>query len=30
VPEAEVQAYGMQSITNLIVRRKYGEGRTSA
>jgi len=28
VPEAEVQAYGMQSITNLIVRRKYGEGRT--
>ena len=27
VPEAEVQAYGMQSITNLIVRRKYGEGR---
>jgi len=28
VPAAEVQAYGMQSITNLIVRRKYGEGRT--
>lgn len=25
VPEAEVQAYGMQSITNLIVRRRYGE-----
>jgi hypothetical protein len=26
VPEAEVRAYGMESITNLIVRRKYGEG----
>jgi succinyl-diaminopimelate desuccinylase len=26
VPEAEVQAYGMQSITNLIVRRPYGQG----
>ncbi|MFT3780312.1 MAG: ArgE/DapE family deacylase [Ottowia sp.] len=26
VPEAEVRAYGMQSITNLIVRRRYGEG----
>jgi succinyl-diaminopimelate desuccinylase len=26
VPEAEVQAYGMQSITNLIVRRPYGPG----
>lgn len=25
VPEAEVQAYGMQSITNLIVRRRYGD-----
>ena len=24
VPEAEVQAYGLQSITNLIVRRPYG------
>ncbi|GAA0774289.1 M20/M25/M40 family metallo-hydrolase [Castellaniella ginsengisoli] len=24
VPEAEVQAYGMRSITNLIVRRRYG------
>ena len=24
VPAAEVQAYGMQSITNLIVRRRYG------
>jgi len=30
VPEAEVQAYGLQSITNLIVRRKYGAGRTIA
>ena len=26
VPAAEVQAYGMQSITNLIVRRTYGSG----
>ncbi len=33
VPQAEVQAYGMQSITNLIVRRPYGpagSGRTVA
>ena len=30
VPAAEVQAQGMQSITNLIVRRRYGEGRTVA
>jgi len=30
VPEAEVQAHGLQSITNLIVRRRYGEGRTIA
>ena len=31
VPEAEVKAYGMQSITNLIVRRKYSdEGKTIA
>jgi len=30
VPQAEVQAYGLQSITNLIVRRQYGEGRTIA
>lgn len=30
VPQAQVQAYGLQSITNLIVRRKYGEGRTVA
>ena len=26
VPAAEVLAYGMQSITNLIVRRRYGAG----
>jgi acetylornithine deacetylase/succinyl-diaminopimelate desuccinylase-like protein len=26
VPEAEVKAYGMESITNLIVRRPYGDG----
>ena len=26
VPQAEVEAYGMQSITNLIVRRPYGKG----
>ncbi|EFQ35668.1 peptidase family M20/M25/M40 [Colletotrichum graminicola M1.001] len=26
VPEAEVRAYGMESITNLIVRRRYGDG----
>jgi acetylornithine deacetylase/succinyl-diaminopimelate desuccinylase-like protein len=26
VPEAEVLAYGMQSITNLIVRRRYADG----
>jgi succinyl-diaminopimelate desuccinylase len=30
VPEAEVKAAGLQSITNLIVRRKYGAGRTIA
>jgi succinyl-diaminopimelate desuccinylase len=30
VPAAEVQAYGLQSITNLIVRRHYGAGRTVA
>lgn len=30
VPQAEVQAAGLQSITNLIVRRRYGEGRTIA
>ncbi|MBT9487880.1 MAG: M20/M25/M40 family metallo-hydrolase [Rubrivivax sp.] len=26
VPASDVQAYGMQSITNLVVRRRYGEG----
>ena len=26
VPTAEVQAYGMESITNLIVRRRFGDG----
>lgn len=30
VPSAEVKAYGLESITNLIVRRKYGPGRTIA
>ena len=30
VPQAEVQAQGLQSITNLVVRRRYGEGRTIA
>lgn len=30
VPEAEVKAYGLQSITNLIVRRHYGDGPTIA
>ncbi len=30
VPEAEVRSAGLQSITNLIVRRRYGEGRTIA
>ncbi len=30
VPEAEVKAAGLQSITNLIVRRPYGEGPTIA
>jgi acetylornithine deacetylase/succinyl-diaminopimelate desuccinylase-like protein len=29
VPAAEVHAVGLQTITNLIVRRRYGEGRTS-
>jgi succinyl-diaminopimelate desuccinylase len=27
VPQAEVQAAGLQSITNLVVRRKYGAGK---
>ena len=30
VPASEVQAAGLQSITNLIVRREYGPGRTIA
>jgi succinyl-diaminopimelate desuccinylase len=30
VPADEVRAYGLLSITNLIVRRKYGQGRTVA
>ncbi len=30
VPQADVEAYGLESLTNLIVRRKYGEGRTIA
>jgi acetylornithine deacetylase/succinyl-diaminopimelate desuccinylase family protein len=30
VPQAQVQAAGLQSITNLIVRRRYGPGRTIA
>ncbi|MCY7308672.1 MAG: M20/M25/M40 family metallo-hydrolase [Rhodoferax sp.] len=28
VPEADVRACGMESVTNLVVRRKYGAGRT--
>ena len=30
VPAAEVKAAGLESITNLIVRRRYGEGKTIA
>jgi succinyl-diaminopimelate desuccinylase len=30
VPESDVKAYGLQSITNLIVRRPYGPGKTIA
>jgi succinyl-diaminopimelate desuccinylase len=30
VPAAEVHAYGLESITNLIVRRRYGDGPTIA
>jgi len=30
VPADEVKAYGLESITNLIVRRQYGEGKTIA
>ena len=29
VPAAEVKAYGLESITNLIVRRRYGAGGTT-
>ena len=28
VPQNEVRAAGLESVTNLVVRRKYGEGRT--
>ena len=28
VPESEVRIAGLQSVTNLVVRRKYGTGRT--
>ena len=28
VPEAEVRAAGLESITNLVVRRRYGPGKT--
>jgi succinyl-diaminopimelate desuccinylase len=28
VPQAEVEAAGLQTITNLLVRRNYGEGKT--
>jgi acetylornithine deacetylase/succinyl-diaminopimelate desuccinylase family protein len=30
VPEADVKAYGLQSLTNLIVRRRYGDGTVVA
>jgi len=30
VPLAEVQAHGLESITNLVVRRRYGDGRTGS
>lgn len=30
VPVADVKAYGLESITNLIVRRRFGEGLTIA
>jgi succinyl-diaminopimelate desuccinylase len=30
VPDAQVKARGLGSLTNLIVRRRYGEGRTIA
>ena len=28
VPEAEVKAFGLESVTNLVVRRQYGPGKT--
>lgn len=30
VPDKDVKDYGLQSLTNLIVRRKYGQGKTVA
>jgi succinyl-diaminopimelate desuccinylase len=30
IPEADVKAYGLTSLTNLIVRRRFGEGLTIA
>src|SRR4249920_467280 len=30
VPAQQVKAYGLQSITNLIVRRRFGDGPTIA
>ncbi len=30
VPEAEVKAYGLASITNLIVRRRYGDAQAAS
>jgi succinyl-diaminopimelate desuccinylase len=30
IPEAEVKAYGLTSLTNLIVRRRFGDGLTIA
>ncbi|HYW58763.1 MAG TPA: ArgE/DapE family deacylase [Polaromonas sp.] len=30
VPADDVKAYGLESLTNLIVRRRYGEGKTIA
>lgn len=30
IAPVEVKAYGLESLTNLIVRRRYGEGRTIA
>jgi succinyl-diaminopimelate desuccinylase len=30
IPTAQVRSHGLESITNLIVRRRYGEGRVVA